>query len=382
MITTSGYEPEQASSILLMQEVGLYYPAATWISVEWIKTLMLFFDQVALLTLDEKHDISSVLDIQNVESFWEKNLIRTFTLAELLDSEVASKFKAVLQDAATWQALNSIGREEQFYYGRKIYFTLNGPEPGLEMMLLRNELMKLIGVGTTYRENEHSPQIPTYRVGGESPSVPVHIRLWAPLLSVLPQILRAGGLKLAIDLQPITNLYQFTSALERLLKLPGMPSSNLSILFELEQVVLDLSFQPADEIIRFREEHGQRYRAYKNNLRKFVRELSLLNVSEGSRPINERLGEMKLTADILRSQDFTERWEELAVEADELRKLARRWWRRPLATFGLGIVGAAWKREDSPSSLNHLASTIGTSQNGQVWDAYTYFFSMNHALNR
>lgn len=382
MTTIHGYNVEESLNPPLMQEVGLYYPIATRIPAEWIKTLVLFFDQVGLLTLDKEHDRASVLDVQDIEPLFEKNLIRTFTLTELLNSEIAKKFKAILQDSATWQTLDSVGREEHFYYGRKIYSTLNGPEPSLEMMLLRNELMKLIGVGTTYRENEHSPQIPTYRAGGETLSVPVHIRLWAPLLSVLPQILREGGFKHAIDLQPITNFYQFTSALERLLKLPGMPSSHLSILFELEQVALDLRFQPTDKVIRFREEHGLRYQAYKNNLRRFVRELSLLSISKSSQQMNEHLDKITLTAEALRSQGFAERWEELAVEADELRKLARRWWQKPLPTFGLGIVGAAWKEEQHTTSLDYLASLVGTNDHGKVWDAYTYFFSTNYALNR
>jgi hypothetical protein len=380
MITSNGYETEEVLSIISMQDVGLYYPVATRVSIEQIKTLLLFFDQVVLLTLNREHDTSSVIDRQDAEPFLEKNLIRVVDLAEVVDREIASKLKAVLQDATSWQALEPIGREDHFYYGRKVYFTLNGPEPSLETMLLRNELIKLIGAGTTYRENEHSPQIPTYRFNGESLSVPVHIRLWAPLLSVLPQILRAGGFKRGVDLQPITNLHQFTSAIKTILQLPGMPSSNFSIFFELEQVALDLSFQPIDEVVRFREEHGQRYRTYKNNLRKFVRELSFLNGSEGSQLLNERLDKISLTADTLRSQGVAERREELAVEADELRKLARRWWRRPLATFGLGIVGAAWNEQRSSSLLKHLANAIGATLDGKHFDTYTYFFSSNVSL--
>jgi len=77
-----------------------------------------------------------------------------------------------------------------------------------------------------------------------------------------------------------------------------------------------------DEVLDFRRQHGAQHRAYARDLRQFVRDLASLDHHA-------------------RDQAFADRREALADTADQLRRLARTSWRRPLATFGLGIAGSA-----------------------------------------
>jgi hypothetical protein len=349
-----------------LREVALYYPGAMWTSGDWIKTIILFFDEVALLTRDETHNLSTVIDEAIAEPLLEKHMLRHLTPGLLINSEVASALLATLQDEATWKALDPIGRNEHFYYGRRVYATLNGPEPSLEMMELRNELLKHIGAGSITRDQELVPSksiyYPTYRVGGRNPSVPIHIRLWAPLMSVIAQILRPGGFRLGLNLHPLTDQSSSVSSFEKILALPGMPSSRRIAMLHPEHVVLDLSRMPLERILHFREEHGQKYQAHRHNLLQFVVDISQVNTDTSE-------------------QIFMERWEKLAYAADELRQLARKWWQQPLPAFGLGIVGSAWNKQQSDASLlRYLARGLATQCDGTSFGSYLYFFNTNRHL--
>jgi hypothetical protein len=105
------------------------------------------------------------------------------------------------------------------------------------------------------------------------------------------------------------------------LQMAPLPATGHVVTFDLEQVTIDLSPVPLDEVLDFRSQHGTKYRAYARNLRQFVRDFAALD-QDG------------------RDQAFSDRRESLADTADQLRRLARTSWRRPLASFGLGIVGS------------------------------------------
>lgn len=92
---------------------------------------------------------------------------------------------------------------------------------------------------------------------------------------------------------------------------------------DLEDVGVDLSPVPLDEILDFRREHGGDYRSYARELRRFVRTL------EGTdHPADRR-------------RLLNDRSESLADQAAALRR-ARRAWGRPLASLALAGAGAAW----------------------------------------
>jgi hypothetical protein len=106
------------------------------------------------------------------------------------------------------------------------------------------------------------------------------------------------------------------------LNLAALPTAGHVVTADLEQVTLDLGPAPLDEILDFRQQHGPQHRAYARDLRQFVRDAAALSQAD-------------------QHQAFLDRREALADAADELRRLARTSWRRPLATFGLGIAGSA-----------------------------------------
>jgi hypothetical protein len=149
------------------------------------------------------------------------------------------------------------------------------------------------------------------------------------------------GQRRGLALQPVTDRQDVIKGLMTTLKLPQLPSAGRVIALDREQVSLNLASVPPDEVLEFRATHGQQHRAYMHNLRRFVAELAGLDEQA-------------------RERAFVDRREELADAADDLRRLARTHWRRPLASFGLGLAGVAWSAHqgDSPAALLQLGAGL------------------------
>jgi len=143
-----------------------------------------------------------------------------------------------------------------------------------------------------------------------------------------------------------------------------MPTVGHVIAADLEQVTLDLSSVPLDEVLDFRRQHGDTHRAYARDLRRFVRDAATL-----TRPD--------------RQQALLDRREELAGAADEIRRVARKSWRRPLATFGPGIAGSAVTLAyGNPlgAGLTAAAAVLGLHRQADPASAYSYLFQAQQQL--
>lgn len=86
-----------------------------------------------------------------------------------------------------------------------------------------------------------------------------------------------------------------------------------------------------------------------------------------------------------RDQAFADRREALADAADQLRRLARTSWRRPLATFGLGIAGSAVAlAHGNPiaAGLTTAGALLGLHRQADPASAYTYLFRAQDHLSQ
>jgi len=113
-----------------------------------------------------------------------------------------------------------------------------------------------------------------------------------------------------------------------------------------------------DEVLDFRRQHGAEHRAYARDLRHFVHDLATL----------DRTG---------RDQALADRREALADAADQHRPLARTSWRRPLATFGLGVAGSAVSlAAGNPvaAGLGAASALLGLRRQADPASVYTYLF--------
>jgi len=92
---------------------------------------------------------------------------------------------------------------------------------------------------------------------------------------------------------------------------------------DLVQIGLDLSAVPLDEVLGFRSQYGSEYRRYARDVRQYVLELSLMDEAD-------------------RHLALMDRRAELDDRAEQLRKIGRTAFVRQAISFGFGVAGAAW----------------------------------------
>jgi hypothetical protein len=92
---------------------------------------------------------------------------------------------------------------------------------------------------------------------------------------------------------------------------------------DLVQIGLDLSAVPLDEVLGFRSEYGSEYRMYARDIRKFVLDLSLIDEANQQSALMDRRAELR-------------------DREEQLRKIGRRAFARQAMAFGFGLTGAAW----------------------------------------
>jgi hypothetical protein len=196
-------------------------------------------------------------------------------------------------------------------------------------------------------------------------SVPLHPVVRQTVLVILSQLARGAGFRHGLDLHPVTDRSMAVDALIQLLTLDPLPSAGHVIALDLQNVGVDLTAVPLDEVLAFKSEHGGEYRAYARHLRRFLAQLATT-----AEPTE-------------RSRAIADRQEELADEAKRLEQAARRALGRPLAAFALGIAGSAWAIAGNDAIGAALAAAglgVAGVPHSSETSAYSYLFSAGRAL--
>jgi hypothetical protein len=315
---------------------------------DWMKTLLLFFDGVALLVPDYMRDRPLLSDPGLAQPLDEQGLLHRLSPEDLVGQETAEALTQLLEDLLKAGAFDSLDPNTAFQ--ELSHSRLGGAaDAGLTELVL--EQLRARGLARDTQDGV---------------SIPLHPAVRALVLVVLPQLLRKPAEGAGYALQPATTHSRTVRALLDTLDLGPMPTAGHLVALDLEQVTLDLSTVPLDEVLDFRRQHGDEYRAYARDLRRFVRELSVMEMEE-------------------RDEAFMDRRETLADHADQLRRVARHAWRRPLATFGLGIAGSAVSATHGNligAGLSAAAAVIGLRRQADPASAYTYLFRAQDRLAR
>jgi len=313
---------------------------------DWIKSLLLFFDGVAVLVPDYMRDRPLFTDPTLAQPLAEQGLLHRLSPETLVDQQtadgLAELFDALFAAGALDRLDPSAGFVELSY--SRLGGVVDGGLTDVVVGLLQDR--GLAGKSA------------------DGVSVPLHPAVRAMVLVLLPQLLRAPAEAAGYALQPVCTQPRTVRALLETLNLAAMPTVRHVIAADLEQVTLDLSSVPLDEVLDFRRQHGDTHRAYARDLRRFVRDAATL-----TRPD--------------RQQALLDRREELAGAADEIRRVARKSWRRPLATFGLGIAGSAVTLAyGNPlgAGLTAAAAVLGLHRQADPASAYSYLFQAQQQL--
>lgn len=331
-------------------EIAYYYPEPFWLAQEggWIKSLLLFFDEVAILLPDYMRGRHEVADPSLAEPLEDQGLLRILEPEWFVDEATTTRLAEVVESLVNSGAFDGLAEGERFAelsMSRMGYRGLRDVAHGLYVELERRGLASETKDGV---------------------SVPMHPAVRGVYLVVLAQLAREAGVRHHLDLHPVTNGRGAAAAFERFLALEPMPSRGQVVSLDLEVVSIDLDDVPLNDVLEYRRENADAHRRYMQNLRRFALDLSMLDEADRVRAIADRRTELR-------------------DEARDLRRRAVESWRsaKDVAGFGLGITGAAWALAASnpvPAALGALGAGLTMLPNKASGSAYSYVFRAKRAL--
>lgn len=340
-----GGRPQGASPA----EVAYYYPQPYWRMAEadWLKSLLLFFDRVAILLPRYMGGVEVTADPILAGPMRDRGLLTILEPETFVDQTMTEHLASSLTGLISAGAFDELEKSSHFA-------ELSRSRMGwdADVRIAKDVITELRRRGLA-RKSE------------DGVSVPLHPVVRKTVLVLLSQLARARGRELGMELHPVTSEESVIHTLTEVLALHAMPSTGQIVLVDLETVGVDLSAVPLDEVVGFRDAHGAEYRAYARDIRRLVADLSPLAPED-----RERL--------------LADRREELADRAYDLRRISRRTWRQPLASIGLGVAGAAWQA--SHGDIVSAALSLGAGFAGAALmradaGAYSYLFRVRDSLH-
>jgi len=332
-------------------EVAYYYPAPYWTADEgnWVKTLLVFFDRVAILLPGYMYGRHLTADPTLAGPLEDRGLLEVLEPNTWVDQKVTEDLATVLVDLLIAGAFDDLpsppgDRFQELSYSRMGY----GADVGLSEMLV-DELMTR-GLA---------------RPTEDGVSVPLHPIVRTTILVVLGQLARVAGTRRGMAVHPATNDFTAARDLIRVLDREPMPSAGHVISLDLEAVTLNLDSVPLDDVLDFRAEHGDAHKSYMRSLRGFLAELAAIDAQDRERMLLERR-------------------QELADAAHELRTTARRGFAKDLSSWSLGLAGATWAiAAADPLGLALTAAGLlagAVPERASPPSAYSYVFSAERHL--
>ena len=296
---------ESSRSGINPPNLAFYYPGWIWRDADALKNLLLFFDGIALLVPAYMRERVDQVDELFTARLSETGLLKILEPEELVDKPATEKLAQSLASILDTGALETLSGEGSFFH--QLSYSRLG---GMGDSRLADSIIRRLKARGLARDSE------------DGVSVPLHPQVHALVLVLLAQILRPYGRHQGLVLQPATDQPHLVRSLQEVLSLESMPSAGHVVATDLATVGVDLSRVPLDEVLSFREEHGQDYRAYARSVREFVRHIS---------PLDDRA----------RAEAHEDRIEMIEDHASDLRRRSRNQWKRA-ASFGLSIAGAVW----------------------------------------
>ena len=327
----------------MTREAAFYYPGVIWRDPGWVKSLALFFDEVALLVPDYMHDRPFDLDPSITAGLEEAGMLRILSAESLVDRSAAERLASAMADVLAEGGLDALPQAGPFQ--ELSWSRLGGfGDPSLTLMLF--EELQERGLA---------------RHSADGVSIPLHPVVRTLILVLLAQILRVAGPRLGLELFPATDRPEVHATLVQLLDLPSQDSTEGQVVsFDLDFVAPRLDAVPLDEVVSFRAAHGAEYRAYARRMRAAVREIAAVEPEARDNLLADRRAEM--------------------IEAGEALR------RGPLRTFGavagigLGVAGgiASIKTGDVVGGvLSASAAVAGAAASPpDATTAFSYLFAI------
>lgn len=334
-------------------ELAYYYPDPYWLAEEgtWIKSLLLFFDGIAIMLPRYMRGREIISDPALAGPLSDQGLLKVLEPEWFVDEELSARLAEGMVDLITGGAFDQTQSAEAFAelsmsrmgYAQLSTSRMGSSDAGVFQMILTE--LKERGLA---RDSEDGVSIPLRR----------DVRV--AYLMLLAQEARDAGKRRGLDLHPTTNGRRAEDAIRTFLELDPMPSAQDVVHFDLATASVDLDEVPLDEVLDFRTEYRDEHRAYLLNLRQFLAEISLADRGDRARMLERRQSQLN-------------------DQAKSLQRLALDSFKKPsnAAGFAFGLMGAVWSlASGNPigaglASLGTLARLIPSRDTGS---AYSYIF--------
>ena len=333
-----------------LRDAAYYYPAPYWYEGEgnWIKSLLLFFDEVAILLPDYMTGRHRVADPSLAAPLEDQGLLRVIDPQEWIDREMAEKLAEVIVDLLADGVFDGLSESSHF---AELSQSRIGYGADIELAQFLVEELRTRGLA---------------RPSEDGVSIPLHPVVRTTILVILGQLSRGVGERRGLALHPATNSPSAVSDLVQTLSRESMPSCDSVVKLDLEPVSLDLSLIPLDDVLQLREEHRDAHREYMRSLRGFMVELG------------------QIEDPVERESIVLQRREHIADMAHENRREIGRAVGKSVASRSLGIVGGVW----SFATGDVLGAAVGTlglltglvPVPSRPVGAYSYLFSVTSAF--
>ena len=335
-----------------MTDTAYYYPAPYWAMRDnsWIKSLLLFFDEVAILLPNYMYGRHMAADPTLAGPLEDLDLLKVLEPSDWVDAETTNKLAEIIVDLLTNGTFDELPKADYF-------LELSQSRIGYGADVdLSDFLVKELQTRDLARPSE------------DGVSIPLHPTVRTTILVILAQLFRVSGAKRGMFVHPTTNHPEAIKDLVETFSREQMPSRGNVIKLDLEPVSCNLDSVPLEDVLQFRTEHLDSHRAYMRDLRGFIAELAEIDYP------HER--ETKLR----------ERRQEIADAARELQRCTRQTLRKDLTSWSLGIAGSVWSiTTGDPIGLALTAAGIIPKlvpSSPKMVSAYSYLFHANNTFGR
>ena len=198
------------------RELAFYYPNPLWANGEWIKSILLFFDGVALLVPGYMKDRPERLDPPIVVGLEEHGLLEIIEPEQAVDRSATESLAMAMTDIVTSEALTELEGEATAFAELSMSRLGFYGDEGLYKMIF--DELKRRGLA---RDSE------------DGVSAPMHPKVRSLVLILLSQITRPYGETINAVLNPTTDMGSLVSGLSELLSLRREGSTGSVVEFDL-----------------------------------------------------------------------------------------------------------------------------------------------------
>jgi hypothetical protein len=353
--------PREASARPL---VGYYYTDWIWPerATDSMKSLLLFFDHLALVLPQRLHDVVVSEDPILALPLKEKGI--------LLNLDPESWLEEAESDRIVNEVYNALA-EDSIPRNDRDYASLTTAHFGFESRATQELLAKLQGKGLIDGQVVDS-------VVQMAPAA--RLIILTALASILYEKSFRQGLELSLitfENGPSVKMRKGQTAVRRQKPYRWYPESLMDVTREalefvtlwedFEAIGVDLSAVPLDEVLEFRQRHGTEYRAYIRGLRSFI------NTFRWGEEANDL-------------EQFNERREELLDQSADLRRLSRRTFGRRAAILSVTAAAFGWSAyhgDPVSAALSSLAAALSLPSNPERSQRpFAYLFAIEDEFRR